>query len=79
MIEQGLDVLACLSSDKGDRNMPHGLERIAQVSHPAFGWHVFFHGVPFIDDEHACLVVVIDVVAELFVDLADTLRSIEKH
>src|SRR5215471_3589146 len=79
MIEQRLDVFPRLARDEGNGDMPHRGKSVAQIVNPPLGWHLAVEQVPLVDDEDARFVLLRNIFAKLLIDLAQSLRAIEKH
>jgi len=63
VIQEGLDVLSCLSSDKSDGAVGHRWKVLADVFNPAFCGDLTCEFVPFVDDEDTGFEFIVNVVS----------------
>ncbi len=79
MIQQRLDILAGFPRDECNRHVMQPPKCVVQITNPFFRRHTGVLQIPFVNDENARLVLFGDVIAQLLINFADPLRTIEKQ
>ena len=78
-IDQLLRVAAVLGRDHADGNVPHVRKVFEEILGPICGGRRLGSQIPFVNDEYAWFVFVVDFTDQLLVDLRNRLQTVEKH